>query len=104
VWYALGQVAERHEGFQQAEHAPRGIGMAAILAVLFTIPVMGVEQPAPGWPCATSLVYLVLIAVPAAIAVLHHARRTDAAGTWLAITAGGPAFSHLVADFLPRRR
>jgi tetratricopeptide (TPR) repeat protein len=84
--------------------APRGTGLAAILAVLFTISVMGIQQPAAGWPRATYVVYLVLMAIPATIAVLHHARRTDAAGTWVGIAVGGLAFSDLLAEFLPRRR
>jgi hypothetical protein len=84
--------------------APRGIGTAAILAVLFTIPVMGIQQPAAGWPRAAYALYVVLMSIPAAIAVLHHARRTDDAGTWLGITVGGLAFSHLLTEFLPRRR
>ena len=83
--------------------APPGIGMAAILAVLFTIPVMGIEQPAPGWPRAAYAAYVVLMTVPGVIAVLHHARKADAAGTWVGITDGGLAFSHLLTEFLPRR-
>jgi hypothetical protein len=84
--------------------APRGTGLAAILAVLFTIPVIGIQQPAAGWPRATYAVYLVLMTIPAAIAVLHHARKADAAGTWVGITVGGLTFSHLLTEFLPRRR
>jgi tetratricopeptide (TPR) repeat protein len=91
-------------GLAWAIGAPRGIGMAAILAVLFTIPVMGIGDPAAGWPRAACCVYVALMAIPATFTVLHQARRTDDAGTWLGITVGGLAFSHLLTEFLPRRR
>jgi tetratricopeptide (TPR) repeat protein len=104
VLVAVLLVAASTLGAASTMGAPRGIGMTAILAVLFTIPVMGIQQPAAGWPRAAYVVYLVLMAIPATIAVLHHARRTDAAGTWLGITVGGLAFSHLVTEFLPRHR
>ena len=91
-------------GLAWAIGAPRAIGLAAILAVLFTIPVMGIQQPAAGWPRAAYCVYVALLAIPAAISVLHQARRGDDVGTWMGITVGGLAFSHLLAEFLPRRR
>lgn len=91
-------------GIAWAAGAPRGTGMAAILAVLLTVPVTAIPRAAPGWPRAVQALYAVLLVIPATLAVLHQAGRTPDAGTWFGIAAGGLAFSDFIAEFLPRRR
>ncbi len=69
--------------------APKGTGMAAIFAILFTIPPTTAPRLPPGrWWMALGA-WTALLAVFAAMAVLHHARGTGDPGFWVGITVGG---------------
>lgn len=78
--------------------APRGTGMAAIFAVLFTLPLAAAPRVPPGVWRAVLAAGTVLLAVPATLAVLHHARQTGDPGFWMGITAGGLSVSTVLAE------
>lgn len=86
--------------------APRGTGMAALFAVLFTLPLASAPRVPPGAWRVGLAAGTVLLAVPAALAVLHHARHTGDPGFWVGITAGGLSVSTILAEYesLTRRR
>jgi Tfp pilus assembly protein PilF len=85
--------------------APRGTGLAAIFAVLFTLPLGVAPRVPPGVWRAVLAAGTVLLAVPAALAVLHHARDTGDAGLWVGITVGGLSASTVLAEIgSPTRR
>ncbi|HEX5870320.1 MAG TPA: tetratricopeptide repeat protein [Longimicrobium sp.] len=69
--------------------APKGSGMAAILTIFFTIPFTTAPQlPRGPWRLALAA-WTVLLAVPAVLTVLHHARGTGDPGFWLGLTLSG---------------
>ena len=78
--------------------APRGTGMAAIFAILFTLPLAAAPRVPPGVWRAVLAAGTVLLAVPAALAVLYHARQTGDPGFWVGITAGGLSVSTVLAE------
>jgi tetratricopeptide (TPR) repeat protein len=92
-------------GLAWAVGAPGGMGMAAILAVLFTIPLTVAPRTEPGPWRLVLAGYTVLLAVPATLAVLHQSLGTDHAGTWFGLAVGGLAMTELVPELapLPRR-
>jgi Tfp pilus assembly protein PilF len=69
--------------------APKGTGMAAIFAVLFTIPPTAAPRLPPGRWWMALAAWTALLAVFAAMAVLHHARGTGDPGFWVGLTVGG---------------
>ncbi len=69
--------------------APRGTGMAAIFAILFTIPPTAAPRLPPGRWWMALAAWTALLAVFAAMAVLHHARGTGDSGFWVGLTVGG---------------
>jgi tetratricopeptide (TPR) repeat protein len=85
--------------------APRGTGLAAIFAVLFTIPATAAPRAAAGWPRAVLAALTALLAVSATLAVVPWARGDNkGAGLWLALTVGGTVWADLIAEALPKRR
>lgn len=69
--------------------APRGTGMAAVLTLLFTVPLTTAPLLPPGpWRLAFAA-WTVLLVVPAVLTVLHHARGTGDPGFWVIITVCG---------------
>lgn len=84
--------------------APRGTGIAAILAALHTSAVTAVPRAPPGWPRAAVAAWSVLLLVPAALAVAHWAQRGDDAGLWLGLTMGGLVMPDAFTEALPPRR
>lgn len=83
--------------------APRGTGTAAILVLLFTVPLTAGPRMAPGpWRLVLAGCTL-LVAVPAALAVLHQSLGTDHAGTWFGLAIGGLAMTELIPELAPSR-
>lgn len=91
-------------GMAWAVDAPRGTGMAAIFALLFTIPLAAGPRTPPGRWRLVLAGYTLLLAVPATLAVLHHSLRTDHASTWFGLTIGGLCMTDVIAELAPRPR
>lgn len=91
-------------GLAWAVGAPRGTGMAAIFALLFTIPLAAGPRTPPGRWRLVLAGYTLLLAVPATLAVLHHSLRTDHASTWFGLAIGGLCMTDLIAELAPRPR
>jgi tetratricopeptide (TPR) repeat protein len=92
-------------GFAWAVGAPRGTGMAAIFAILFTIPLTAWPRMPPGGWRLVLAGYTLLLAAAAGLAVMHHAARAnDAASTWFGLAIGGLCMTDVIAEFAPRPR
>lgn len=91
-------------GLAWAVGAPRGTGMAAIFALLFTVPLTAAPRVAPGWWRLVLAGYTLLLAAAAALAVMHHAARADAASTWFGLAIGGLCMTDVLAEIAPRPR
>jgi tetratricopeptide (TPR) repeat protein len=92
-------------GFAWAVGAPRGTGMAAIFALLFTVPLTAAPRMPPGRWRLVLAGYSALVAAAAALAVMHHATRAnDAASTWFGLAIGGLCMTDIIAELVPRPR
>lgn len=76
--------------------APRGTGMAAIFAILFTIPPTAAPRLPPGRWRVVLAAWTALLAVFAGVAVLHHARGTGDPGLWVGLAAGGLGMADVI--------
>lgn len=76
-------------GVAWALGAPKGTGMAAIFAVLFTIPPTAAPRLPPGRWQAVLAAWTALLATFGGMAVLHHASATGDPGFWVGLTVGG---------------
>ena len=79
--------------------APRGTGLAAIFTILFTIPLTAAPRLPPGRLRGALTAWSALVAVAAALAVLHHARSTGDPGFWVGLTVGGLCLTDVFAQF-----
>lgn len=91
-------------GLAWAVGAPGAVGMGAILAVLFTVPLTVATRVAPGPWRRVLAGYTLLLAVPATLAVLHQSLGTDDAGTWFGLAVGGLAMTELMPELAPGPR
>lgn len=91
-------------GLAWAVGAPRGTGMAAIFALLFTIPLTAGPRMAPGRWRLVLAGYTLLLTIPALLAVLHHSLRTDHASTWFGLAIGGLCMTDVIAELAPPAR
>lgn len=90
-------------GLAWAVGAPRGTGLAAILAIFFTIPFTAVPRYPPGRWRIFLTALTVLLVVPAIVAVLQHARGTGEPGLWLGLTISWLVMPDVMSEFAPRR-
>lgn len=84
--------------------APRGTGLAAIFAVLFTIPFTAAPRLPPGRWRGVLAVWTAVTAYFAVMAVLHHARGTGDPGAWVGITGGGLAGMDIFSELMSEKR
>ena len=78
--------------------APRGTGLAALLCLLFTIPAAAATRAVTPRHRRATVLLAAALTVPAALALVLHARQTGDAGLWLGLTIGGLSLTDLVAD------
>lgn len=84
--------------------APKGTGLAAIFAVLFTIPFTAAPRLPPGrWRVALAG-WTAVVAYFGVMAVLHHARGTGDPGAWVGITGGGLAATDILSELMSEKR
>ncbi|HEX8271807.1 MAG TPA: tetratricopeptide repeat protein [Longimicrobiaceae bacterium] len=80
-----------------------GLGFAAAVTALYTLPIGAALRAKSGWPRALMTAYLLLVPVPAAVFLVQDARGAAGASTWFGITICALVMSDMVSDLISGR-
>lgn len=80
-----------------------GLGFAAVVAALYTIPIGAALRAGPGRPRALMTAYLLLVPAPAAMFLAQQARGAEDAATWFGVTICALVMSDALSDVLSGR-